>query len=68
MKSGDRVTTPKGPGTVRGFDDRTTMNAGKPLHEAWVIVELDAKRGTRRWCLAKTVRLQSKSPTKGGPA
>jgi hypothetical protein len=69
MKSGDRVTTPDGPGVLRGFDKRVTLNAGKPLHEAWIMVELDAKRGKCRWFVPKQVRLQSEpTPSKGGPA
>jgi hypothetical protein len=49
VKSGDRVTTPDGPGTIRGFDNGSNIHAGKPVHYSWIIVELDDKRGKTRF-------------------
>jgi len=51
MKSGDRVTTPYGPATVRGFDTHSDVKLGKAHREAWIIVEMDddPEDKRRRW-------------------
>jgi len=54
-KLGDRVQTGYGAGKVIGIDKRQTYSFGRPIREAWVVVELDHEPGKPKWCTPKTV-------------